>query len=337
MKILFVTNDLMAGRIGSAIAQHLGPNTRFFWISEGKGSQEWQVAGLHAEQRQYPAHNSTEGVLIDLAITTVVVGTSSPSGIEFDFALQANRMGIPVVVLEDICGGHTRLVEKGHINPALVLTCDDIASSLVWKAYPKTKILVIGHPNAVVVRPDPILTIWIENLRREFGPVVLFGGQATFSDLGLVLDCMRISEGVLIPRFHPKLVDKRVGVTTMGDIWREMSGRINGGNFDYPDASTDQLAAAADITCSGFSSLLTTAALAGRVSVSLWTPEVAQQLWIENKLQQVPQVALGISHSISEATRLEKLNPTMSVEEARERVPTLNPISGARAIESLDR
>lgn len=346
--VLLVTTDIMSGRYASAIARVMqGEGHKVTVAAEGKSLEVWEGAGFEVAfdntgNSSYFGWPNAVRFLESHSVDVVVVGTSSPANIEVTFAKAAVKAGVPLVMLEDIVGGHTRLGLDKKSSPGLILSVDSVAVDMAEAAYPTSRVEAMGHFDANLPEPNPELEAQVEVLRDGYGLVVVFGGQATTEDLELAIECIELADGIMIPRFHPKIadqVDEESGLTLGGLWWDMIEDRLPEDKFLSIGielrGTTDQLVAYADVTLSGFSTLLTTAALAGRVSGSLWTPEVEAQLYRENQIEAVPQVTLGISHSISEPVDLVTLEPRVSVDEARVLVPAFDPASASKAIEGF--
>lgn len=221
----------------------------------------------------------------------VISGLSSPCHLELICDLEAAARGIPLVQIEDFWGVHTR----SEIEPDLLVTIDDVAAALVRKKYSSAvQIVIAGSPGVSSVKPRSSLTTAFDEIhRREGRKIIVFtdGGGQCASGLLLLIECLKLTRipWVLVPKFHPKFVSSLMPRTnkTWGVYWYNLLEPVRDHVYER-DESTEEVVLAADATASAYSTLLITAAAAGKTALTLWTPMAAERLWAEAKLPETP-------------------------------------------------
>ena len=281
-RIVLVTKDKGAfgavGPLAVCIREH-GKHESIV-VAEGLSVFQWKDAGFDLyfegakDFRVEPFECDPRAILKEISPTAVVVGTSSPMNLEDGFAVAANALEIPLIFAEDFWGAHNR----HFTEPTAILTLDDYAATLAKKNHPAAGVYVVGnHGMPINFTTPPEFQNWMGVLREQFNYVVAFVSGRTFDDLSLCIESIKKTpDSCLIPCFHPKRVDENVEGKTRGDIWWHMLAESGLGPriIEQGDRKTDHIVTEAHITCSGFSTMLTTAAAAGKIAVSLRTPEV---------------------------------------------------------------
>jgi len=237
-------------------------------------------------------------------VDVVVSGSSSPINLERQFSQIARSLGVPVVALEDFWGGHLRL----DVKPDLLLCLDEYAEKLALERHGSIRTAVVGnHGVSREINPSPKALEFFSKFRSGKFRLVLsfFGGgtDCTSAEISMLVESLKLtsfSDWCLIPRLHPKLKDtKHPSGSTWGEVWRkELS--VFGDRLIWADhLSTEDVVVLGNVLFAGFSTTLTTAAVAGKRAISLWPPETRASLRKQTGLDQVPLVALGCARQIT--------------------------------------
>lgn len=279
-------------------------------VAEGLSLKTWGDLGFGDILASNQEEIAPQLFLNEMHPDLVILGESSPTNQEKLYGLASNRAGIPVVFLEDFWNGFTRL---NPVVPDGILAADDLAARIAREKYPNANVVVVGHSTNYEADVPQELKLAMDELRdRHGGPVVVYGGQIAVTDLDLLVACMQVTPGCIIPCFHPKLVDalhEETGRPKM-HFWKRsleplgdrviMKEAVPG----LASATLPQLVAAADITASGYSSVLMMAAANNKLAVSLWNEEVKKNLLLESGLDRVPHVDLGLAVQVEDPINL---------------------------------
>lgn len=269
--------------------------------AEGKSVNYWRNAG---QEPMWQAAPDLEGLDVQLVIT----GIGSPRPLaENQLGLQANRLRIPFVAIEDYWAKCLNLTAK----PDLIVTLDSIARNILRQddRYTETRMLLAGHPLANY-QPKPEAVAWAEKLRDDSKtPLVFFAGglDETEPSLMLMLTSLRGSDYRLVTRMHPRFQEfegraDRVEMLLKGfgigarlpRDWRVLQPE---------GASGDDLAAVCDITVSPAGTALLVAALKGKIAVNVDTPACAAGLHRAGvPYSRYPGCEVGIAANLSVST-----------------------------------
>ncbi len=244
----------------------------------------------------------------------IVTGLGSPINIQRDIAEEATRRKIPLVVCEDFWAKSPGHLDAAKVNPTLILTVDDYSIALNRKAFPHVSMAVVDNPGAKKVEVPPEVEAQMKKIREEgFDTIYVFagGGASATNELALLLKCLEKTPGnyCIIPRFHPKVMAWKIPgeSRTYGELWTEYLAPF-AKRVRYVEAkSADPVAVSdsADVLVSGFSTLMTTAAYCGKRVICLKTSETVASLKAHGEhYTEIPQVALGLAHAVTEPTDL---------------------------------
>ncbi len=308
MKVLFVAKDMGGANVALPLAKVCrGKGDDVVVITEGLASAMFEKENFSLYFKgtinfsEEPFTLDAKKVLLKSRPQLIVCGHGGPINLEREFAIAANVLRIPLVAIEDFWNCSIRL----EARPDLVLTLDEYAASLAHKAYPRAKIVIVGNPGVSMVGQISCLPE-VDKLRERFDTVITYigAGSWTEEEIDFLLSCLKMTSGnwCIIPRFHPKWETQLHPCgQPYGKIWRQKI-EVLGERVVYLDQikSTDPIAASADITIASFSTLLTTAAAAGKVAISIWLPQAKESLFKQAKLKAVPIVALDCAYSLEQ-------------------------------------
>lgn len=257
-------------------------------VAEGTSTEAWEKT-KHTIVRKgevdptRPLYNTNE-IFVGLSPDLVVVGLSSPINNEDHFASEANKRRIPVVAFSDTWGATSRM--KLGV-PNLILTMDDLDAKTAERHFPASRIVPVGDwmTKPVAIPRSP----WTPGMKSIF-----IAGQNPATIKDFVVETLaqidsRKSEWEVAFRPHPKY---KGAPETLGalELLRKSGVKI----IENDEVSGDELAATADITVSSFSGVLRVSALAGKVAVSVQTPNCIAQMEKSTALRTYPLVELGV-------------------------------------------
>ncbi|MDO8667868.1 MAG: hypothetical protein Q7K35_02085 [bacterium] len=256
-----------------------------------------------------------------------------------DVGLEANKRGIPVILIEDYWAVSKRLC---GIRLDLILTIDEYAKKIaeettLWRIPVK----VIGNHAVSDIKkystPDKVLEILSEARRRFDELFVYIGGNVAEADLKLLVSSLLLTPGNwgLIPCYHPNYKDRIEDVSGKKcfEIWDELLDPIHNRIVRCDSGTSDDLAILADACFSAFGSSVSTAIRSGKPAVILSTPESDAALKKVN-LEEVPWLALGAVGIIKTPQNIRPFL-TPASEEVRNKFIPLNPKKAADYIEDF--
>lgn len=299
-KVLVATTDLSSARMALDCLRALvncGVEMVINVIADGKSVGIWQRAGeTHPEVdlRFTPIvgddHNKRQvDELCNIFDPEIVMtGLSAPAEMEQWVQKRAWEKGVPIVVLEDIFGGHTR-VAKGVV-PNLIITADKISADISRKMFPRTPQVIWGNPSLVeahrLLSPAGQEEIdrtkrYIEKVKSRLPGVTDSSCVITVvlcaQEPDVTLDMIKLLGGYLatfaentflvFSRFHPKLPAQFNNIQELR-YWSACSPIRNHlvEQWVGPDGiTTDQLVVCCDTTITGFSSVAYVAGAAGKL------------------------------------------------------------------------
>lgn len=313
-----------------------------FTCAEGKALQWFDEAGIAIDFRG-TINNSMEPFVFDADALLerekphkVIIGLGAPNYIEPLLALAANRKGIPVVMLEDFWG--STFVRARTAKPNLLLVVDEYAQQLAHDSFAGTRVEIVG--DAAAVLPPFHNESAFSQLRREFDLLVVFFGSG-FDDTPEMLELLISSlqktgtNWCVIPRFHPKAIKvPSPQGSTYGEMWEGLLAPI-ADKVRRPEVKSSEVVVLhSDICVSNFSKLLGTAAMAGKVALSLKTPAGVAVMRRETGYDDVPHVKMGCVHEVSAPTDLMLFNPIHPAHIAN-KIRPYNPEIALQAILNL--
>ncbi len=316
-KFLIASKDNGGAAVGVPLTLEARPEHGVFAVLEGLAATRYIAAGIapyfkgfenfQEEPFSVDAARVIEKINPDAVITTL----GDPIHLEREFGRAANLLGKPLIFLEDIWGCHCR----SDARPDLVLTLDQSGETIVQKNLgTSVPVTIIGNHEVASARklkiPDDVHTKMGE-LKARHGTVLFYvgGGTYTTAELQLLKECLRKTPGspALISRPHPKWanVQSQEG-WTYGAVWKDMlkelGDQVQVVETDVPAA----IAALADVTLSGFSTMLVVPVIYGKTAISLATGETRTDMKRQLSVAQHPLVAPGF---VREAASPEDLTP----------------------------
>lgn len=360
-KVLFVTTDLMPGRIGARIARAMDERYRYdvVIVAHGRSVEEWESYGF---QITYAGpDDANEPFDIDPAETVrkenpdiIVTGLSSPMRIEESFAFSARARHCKIVYMEDDWGG----ISRSKIAADLVLTIDRIAE-MIYRLHPIYKKLssdthrcrIIGDLVATAIAEEiPSATrVAFEKAKGNAGRAILLalpkrseGRDVVEITLRSIALTSRRDTVVVIPRFHPstKDEDRAIWVTMISIMGDAMPGSVQLVDLKH---KTEHLAMLTDGTFAAAGSALRAAAYAGKMPICVCTETLLSRLKYDYGGRHHPLVTVGIGLEVSRPTSLYKLeyihNSAQNLAKRKELLSPLpfNAEAAADAIRALSR
>lgn len=307
----------------------------------GRGLKRWQDSGMpisvvgQNELTARPQGFDPYAILRSQKIELVIAGQSSPMDWESDMLLASLFEEVKAFSIGDFWNGWTRL-KVGPLGGVGLLDVFDVNKLRKDSTWNKSVGVVTGNPGAVQVSvPDEIRQAFDE-LRQKHGRVYLYamgGPDTALEELQLVVDSMiKTPQGVLVPRGNPKY--NKPGLSEADQIfkqrWEEIldplrkSGRV----AEVPSPAGEPLAAASDVTISGFSTMSTITLCHGGAAISLCIPGVLASLKKQSGLDEIPHVVMGLSTSLAQPGDLSGIKAPSA-----EQLSQLMPYDPARALE----
>lgn len=254
-----------------------------------------------------------------------MITMSSPINLEDQVGEAANFLGIPVVALSDYWGGLTRAKKaKADLMLAIDLV-DDMtirhhlrtktgAGTFGWSH--KFETAIVGN-HAVNKARSLAPSNEIKQKMREFincfNPVILFAGGGTdytSAEIKLLVACLQKTPGawVVIKRYHGEHMNRTApDGRTYREIWDEQFAPLKNGVLELTTDEGDAVAAIADCTISGFSTMMTTAVASFQSAIALVTPETRSSLKAQTTLDRHPLSTMGLVLEVDEPRDLNQL------------------------------
>ena len=344
--LLLVSKDMGGANVGIPLAQEaIKAGYKIAVIAEGLAAGKYEDAGFRlyfkgtTDFSEESFSLDAMGVVERLKPAVVVTTLSVPINLEQSFGFAANNFRIPLVFLEDFWGVHLRSQAK----PDLVLSIDQVGADLVYRKYGSlTRTKIVGNYTVNRIRelkiPEETREV-VKRLRNMFDKVFVFaaGGAHVSEQIQLLKKCLRqTSDGVLIPRFHPKSVNLTApSGKTFGEEWRELLKEFGDRVAYLESQATEPLVALADVTFSDFSTLLTTALVFKHQAVSIATPMVRQTMMNEVGFTTHPLVGVGLVKEVGEPRDLSEFVKEPDLLSIHEYLCPYDPREALRAIEAL--
>lgn len=267
----------------------------------------------------------------------VLCGCGSPNNIEGRLLSEANWRGYKTAMVVDAHGSAKIRCPHEMQIPNILFVPDDFAAQLERRKYPDTtNIIIVGNPNAVRPACDKLSDI--EERASKVGHLILYCADnqldVTAAELRLIGEClagpMKEADCEVLIHFHPK--------NEVFPEWLHILNEINDRRLincgQMRSMATLASLGPKGIFITGYSQLLTTAALIGLPAISLQTPATMAGLKLESGIVEVPEVALGVADSISEAFDLREFGP-VAPSLVAEKLRPYDPEIILRALESL--
>lgn len=184
---------------------------------------------------------------------------------------------------------------------------------------PNARIAVVGNPG--VIRKNELSSInthLLDHLKGNSAKKIFtyIGGDytSTTEQLDLLIKCLERTsdDSRLVVRFHPKWVkvtEEKSG-RPYGEIWNEALFPVRERIIVCDGLSTLEVVVNSDLILSGYSTFLTTAVVAGKTAITLFTPSVKKALQRESVVDKVPFVTLGYAHEVIEPCDLRRFQPS---------------------------
>lgn len=235
-------------------------------------------------------------ILAEVKPDCVVATAGSPIGLERAVCLEANKQGIPVVVVNDIWGADQRLC---GCRPDLICAIDSEDARLATVYYSTASrpyINETGSP-AMDALADVKTDSTTEKMLEDRFSVLMLGQDACTTPMlkGLIQALEQSGDDfVLIPRLHPKILDGRAE-------WLEMLSRVKGDVLQVcPSVTTRQLMRSVRHVVSVYSTGLIEAAFLGSMPIS-WVSDVGREMMRRNLggVEQFSLVGQGCCYEVS--------------------------------------
>ena len=260
-----------------------------------------------------PFYFDVYAALLDIKPNLVVVSAGWPIHLEQLFAVFANQMDIPLVCIEDYWAVSRKIKPA---RPDLILTIDSYGEDIANKLFVGGRSVSIGHHEVSAILnaqydKEGIRTFVEKTQDFEFTVALIGAGEQTASQIKLILECMEQSSGrwCLVPRFHPKTLEwKGKDGRVFKDVWNELLQPFADRVVYVPEVKTETVVVAADVTASGFSTVMAGTAYICKPTLCLKTPETMADLAVQSGgvLQEVPAVALQCADVVTEPTDLSR-------------------------------
>lgn len=342
-KVLFVSKDIGGANIAAPLAEEFvrGGHSAAI-ISEGLASAIFEKRGLNLYFKgtvnfleESFTLNATS-VIKKINPDVVVCTDGSPIHLEEQFGLASNQLKVPLVFLEGFWGSFIR----SKARPDAMLVLDQYSKELALKAYPKAKVTAVGNPG--VVKKDELSSTdshLLDYLKKDSAKVFLYTGGdpvATVEQLDLLVKCLEKTSGKwwLIARFHPKWVKVTEAKTkrTFGEIWNKILSPVSERIVACDNLSMMEVVVNCDLLLSDYSTFLTTAVIAGKPAITLFTPSVKSSLQGESIVVQVPLVTMGYAYEVKEPCDLSNFK---SSKRSLEELKPYDPIKAYNSIISF--
>lgn len=316
-KFLIVSKDNGGAAVGVPLALEAKTEHEVVAEVEGLAAKRYKAAGIdlrfqgtenfQEEPFSVDAARAIEKIKPDAIITTL----GDPIYLEREFGRAANLLGKPLIFLEDLWGCHCR----SDAQPDLVLTPDANGESILRKNFGSgVPAAIVGHHEVRSARDLKIpgdLYLKMTELKARYGAVLLCvgGGPYTTAELNLLKQCLEKTphSPALIFRPHPKWakVESPSGLP-FGTVWQDMLRDLGDQVQEVETSVPAAIAALADATLSGFSTMLITTVVYQRSAISLATAETRADMKRQLSVDQYPLAASGL---IREIARPEDLMP----------------------------
>jgi len=306
-KIVFVTKDKGGYEVSFPLAEELKRRGNEISImAEGVSVAQWGAAGYTVDFvgsfdfKREPYAVDAKAELAKLGAELVVSTMGSPINHEAVCGLAANELGIPLIILEDVWGASRRM----PCSAEMAFTLDRFGENLMRELpqFQKTEIVIIGNAALNSFQVPSGMKGHLELVRAKYVTVVVFAGEGdgTSELLALTLLSLDVSGEpfTFIPRFHPKYLEIPQNRALWEGIVAEFFMKPTRGMlYTGFDAFTDSraLAATADVTVSGSSTVLLYAAKHGRAAVSISTALTRRLLSEQVVYDKYPGIKLGIA------------------------------------------
>ena len=305
-KLGIAAKDMAAANGLIPVIRNLPKHITPFVCAEGLALRKFDEAGIRVDVRgtvnfqQEPFDFPAGKLITDNALDGVLIGLGHPNNIERSLALAAQEAGKPVAFFEDFWGSAP--MRCPGVFPNVAFVTDEYAKALAKRMYPQARVLVVGDSAAVV--PTLELSAVLEELQSYGEAITYFGGgpEATTAELRHLIACLERTSGnwCFVPRFHPKVRELPATLgknrRTYGDVWKEMLRPLGKRVIWTDEPSSEKVILASDVVVSSFSKLLTTAALAGKTVLCVWTPETLASLASQSILKEPPHSKLAVAH-----------------------------------------
>ncbi|MSU55038.1 MAG: hypothetical protein EXS46_00685 [Candidatus Taylorbacteria bacterium] len=245
-------------------------------IAEGISLDKW-LEKDEAVARHFSGSTECEFeiFLAGLKPDLVLTGLADPINWGEKFGLAANKLGIKLGYVIDVWGAESRSTAV----PNFICTLDNFARERILNYHPfgasMPKVYITGSPAMDSLAKVKIPTGFLGNLANCNERTILFCGQNIFSASALegliqaLNDCQKEIPCILIPRFHPKFMQRADHCA----LWNAILAKAKGYVLHVPTSTTSQqLMMLAGLTVSVFSNALIEAAALGSLPVS-WNSE----------------------------------------------------------------
>lgn len=315
-------------------------------VAEGLSAEKWEKQGYplyfkgEVDFKKAPFECDVEKILTELKPDVVITTLGFPINLETRFSEEANRLGIPLVWIEDVWGAHTR----SNASPQLVLCFDEVGEKIIRRKtdrFANTRTEAIGDFGLETMKnlakiPTEI-TQEAYRLKQTFKYLVCLAGQGPFTSdmITLLKDSLAQTQEpcAVIPRLHPKYK----GTEHMAR-WQELLDSFPTNTVvDISGASSDQLAVLCDITWSTFGTGMRYAAYYENMVVSVLTPATQTGMIEQTGLEQYPLVPFGAAVEVRGPVNLDTLMDKLpEVRKAQKQHAKPEPFNGETAVRAIE-
>lgn len=319
-KLLFVSKDMGAAEMGIPLAEAAkAEGYEVVMVVEGLAAARYESKGFSpffkgtVDFRDIPFTLDGEALVKSVNPAVIIITMSSPINLEDQIGAAANTLGKPLVAVNDFWGGLTR-AKKAKAD--LMLAIDEVDANAA-RTYFKHQfdIAVVGNHavrKARALSPSKEIQEKMRNIRGRYRRVILFsGGGVDFTgpEIELLVSCLQLTPGswVVIKRYHGKHMNRIApDGRTYHKVWDEQFAPLGNHTIEVQTDEGDAVAALADCTISGFSTMMTTAVASYKRAISLVTPESTASLKKQTTLN---RYALSVASLVPEVTTAQNLMP----------------------------
>lgn len=282
LKMLFVSKDMGGAEMGVPLAEAareaghevllavegLAADRFIFKTIEGPAGTKLEVKRFSpvfkgtVDFRDIPFTLDAEALVRKTNPDIVVVTMGSPINIEDLIGAAANACIRPLAAVSDGWGSLTR-PKKCTAN--LMLTLDEVDADIAQANFTHSFETVIVGDHAIrklrTLKISDEIRQKMDALKRERGRVILFAGGGsdyTTPEIALLVQCLKKTPGnwVVVKRYHPKHAERKApDGRTYREVWDENFAELGDRAIELPTNEGDAVAALADATVSGFSTM----------------------------------------------------------------------------------
>lgn len=312
-RILFVTKDAMPYQMLRPIYEPLKAlGAHISIVAEGVSADYWEKGGIElvfrgpADHRKEPFECNFSELFRALHPDCVVVGCSRYVNLELKFAEEANRLGIPVVVVPDLWGVESRVRRS---RPSLVLCEDELGEASARRTFGTTvRTASIGYLAALDLL-QPLSAKAQEvfgEIRERYEHIAFLACQGTYSQdiIAMLNASLSLSRPIAVVAWNHRNYPEQDALMRAG-----LDHATTYFDLAEKQISLKECARLADATVSVFSGLLKLSALAGNVAISVRTAATVLGMKESTDLDYFPLCRAGLAIEVAEPQNLSLLIP----------------------------